>query len=201
MKNISLIENIEKLFLEKSDDELSKIYSEEKKYEKEKIIKNYNIYIEKNSLIENIIFSNIDNNDNLNLTNVFYKDEVNIFFYLTSILVVLTIFSTEYHTKFGEFVASLPYNKQTIYFSKVLVSILSLVTAYLVSSLVTIYIIKTSILSEIVSFSQGFIINYKILILSLIIMFFGIILSAFCGSFISILAMYIPVLTFVMYLL
>ena len=49
-----------------------------------------------------------------------FNEGTNIGYYILITLIPLLIFGVEYHTNFGKFVASLPYEKEKVYFAKII---------------------------------------------------------------------------------
>ena len=128
-----------------------------------------------------------------------YNEGINIGYYILITLIPLLIFGVEYHTNFGKFVASLPYEKEKVYFAKVILSLLTLIATYILTGLANIAVISNSLLGEIYNVSAVLEINNKIYILGIGLVLLGAILSSFCGSILSIGVMYIPALTLIYY--
>lgn len=133
------------------------------------------------------------------LKETMFSEGTNIGYYILITLIPLLIFGVEYHTNFGKFVASLPYEKEKVYFAKVILSFLTLIVTYILTGLVNIAVISNSFLGEIYNVSAVFEINNKVYILGIGLVLLGAILSSFCGSILSIGAMYIPALTLIYY--
>ena len=128
-----------------------------------------------------------------------FSEGTNIGYYILITLIPLLIFGVEYHTNFGKFVASLPYEKEKVYFAKVILSFLTLMVTYILTGLANIAVISNSLLGEIYNVPAVLDINNKIYILGIGLVLLGAILSSFCGSILSIGAMYIPALTLIYY--
>ena len=133
------------------------------------------------------------------LKETMFNEGINIGYYILITLIPLLIFGVEYHTNFGKFVASLPYEKEKVYFAKVILSFLTLIVTYILTGLANIVVISNSLLGEIYNAPAVFEINNKIYILGIGLVLLGAILSSFCGSILSIGAMYIPALTLIYY--
>ena len=141
---------------------------------------------------------NIDTSK-VKLKGTMFNEGINIGYYILITLIPLLIFGVEYHTNFGKFVASLPYEKEKVYFAKVILSFLTLIVTYILTGLANIVVISNSLLGEIYNVSAVLEINNKIYILGIGLVLLGAILSSFCGSILSIGAMYIPALTLIYY--
>ena len=133
------------------------------------------------------------------LKETMFNEGTNIGYYILITLIPLLIFGVEYHTNFGKFVASLPYEKEKVYFAKVILSFLTLIVTYILTGLANIVVISNSLLGEIYNVLAVLEINNKIYILGIGLVLLGAILSSFCGSILSIGAMYIPALTLIYY--
>ena len=133
------------------------------------------------------------------LKETLFNEGTNIGYYILITLIPLLIFGVEYHTNFGKFVASLPYEKEKVYFAKVILSFLTLMVTYILTGLANIAVISNSLLGEIYNVTAVLEINNKIYILGIGLVLLGAILSSFCGSILSIGAMYIPALTLIYY--
>ena len=133
------------------------------------------------------------------LKETMFNEGTNIGYYILITLITLLIFGVEYHTNFGKFVASLPYEKEKVYFAKVILSFLTLIVSYILTGLTNIAVISNSLLGELYNVPAVFEINNKIYILGIGIVLLGAILSSFCGSILSIGVMYIPALTLIYY--
>lgn len=133
------------------------------------------------------------------LKETMFNEGTNIGYYILITLIPLLIFGVEYHTNFGKFIASLPYEKEKVYFAKVILSFLTLMVTYILTGLANIAVISNSLLGEIYNVSAVLEINNKIYILGIGLVLLGAILSSFCGSILSIGAMYIPALTLIYY--
>ena len=133
------------------------------------------------------------------LKETMFNEGINIGYYILITLIPLLIFGVEYHTNFGKFVASLPYEKEKVYFAKVILSFLTLMVTYILTGLTNIAVISNSLLGEIYNVPAVLEINNKIYILGIGLVLLGAILSSFCGSILSIGAMYIPALTLIYY--
>ncbi len=166
----------------------------------DEINKEYPTYSYSTSMyFKNFFISNLETGDNVTIKENYYSIiHTFIFMFLVTLIVVL-IFGLEYHTTFGKFVAQLPYKKETIYFGKLLASILIFISACLLTSLINIWIIKTSVLSELITTYTAFTMQARLFVLALSILLIGAIFASFCGSVVSILSMYVPTLTFVAY--
>ena len=135
----------------------------------------------------------------IKLKETMFNEGTNIGYYILITLIPLLIFGVEYHTNFGKFVASLPYEKEKVYFAKVILSFLTLMVTYILTGLANIVVISNSLLGEIYNVSAVLEINNKIYILGIGLVLLGAILSSFCGSILSIGVMYIPALTLIYY--
>ena len=133
------------------------------------------------------------------LKETMFNEGTNIGYYILITLIPLLIFGVEYHTNFGKFIASLPYEKEKVYFAKVILSFLTLMVTYILTGLANIAVISNSLLGKIYNVSAVLEINNKIYILGIGLVLLGAILSSFCGSILSIGAMYIPALTLIYY--
>jgi len=133
------------------------------------------------------------------LKETMFSEGTNIGYYILITLIPLLIFGEEYHTNFGKFVASLPYEKEKVYFAKVILSFLTLIVTYILTGLANIVVISNSLLGEIYNVPAVLEINNKIYILGIGLVLLGAILSSFCGSILSIGVMYIPALTLIYY--
>lgn len=135
----------------------------------------------------------------IKLKETMFNEGINIGYYILITLIPLLIFGVEYHTNFGKFVASLPYEKEKVYFAKVILSFLTLIATYILTGLANIAVISNSLLGEIYNVLAVLEINNKIYILGIGLVLLGAILSSFCGSILSIGVMYIPALTLIYY--
>ena len=133
------------------------------------------------------------------LKETMFNEGTNIGYYILITLIPLLIFGAEYHTNFGKFVASLPYEKEKVYFAKVILSFLTLIVTYILTGLANIVVISNSLLGEIYNVLAVLEINNKIYILGISLVLLGAILSSFCGNTLSIGVMYIPALTLIYY--
>lgn len=133
------------------------------------------------------------------LKETMFNEGTNIGYYILITLITLLIFGVEYHTNFGKFVAILPYEKEKVYFAKVILSFLTLIVSYILTGLTNIAVISNSLLGELYNVPAVFEINNKIYILGIGLVLLGAILSSFCGSILSIGVMYIPALTLIYY--
>ncbi len=133
------------------------------------------------------------------LKETLFNEGTNIGYYILITLIPLLIFGEEYHTNFGKFVASLPYEKEKVYFAKVILSFLTLIVTYILTGLANIVVISNSLLGEIYNVPAVLEINNKIYILGISLVLLGAILSSFCGNILSIGVMYIPALTLIYY--
>ena len=133
------------------------------------------------------------------LKETMFNEGTNIGYYILITLIPLLIFGVEYHTNFGKFVASLPYEKEKVYFAKVILSFLTLIVSYILTGLMNIAVISNSLLGEIYNMPAVLEINNKIYMLGVGLVLLGAILSSFCGSILSIGVMYIPALTLIYY--
>ena len=135
----------------------------------------------------------------IKLKETMFNEGTNIGYYILITLIPLLIFGVEYHTNFGKFVASLPYEKEKVYFAKVILSFLTLIVTYILTGLANIAVISNSLLGEIYNVPAVLEINNKIYILGIGLVLLGAILSSFCGNILSIGVMYIPALTLIYY--
>ena len=133
------------------------------------------------------------------LKETLFNEGTNIGYFILITLIPLLIFGDEYHTNFGKFIASLPYEKEKVYFSKVILSFLILIVTYILTGLANIAVISNSLLGEIYNVPAVLEINNKIYILGIGLVLLGAILSSFCGNILSIGVMYIPALTLIYY--
>lgn len=162
----------------------------------------YPLYINSynsNQDLSKLIDYNLDNNGLLSVKEYYYTPEIMLFLLLGSIAIVTLIFGLEYHTNFGKFVASLPYKKTTIYFSKFLTSSIIFVLCHTILALTAVWTFKTSVVSELVSLSSAFIAYGKIHILAFFIIILGAIFASFSGSVLSIIGLYLPGMLFLGY--
>lgn len=220
MADKNLIKNLDKIYdIKNLSEELSSLKYSEKKVEKtEQEIKEKNVELEKlinefkeknkiylkkgdtNPDLLNLISFNLSNkNKDLSVKEYLSGKDIDKFFIIISVVIVLLIFGLEYHTNFGSFIASLPLKKTTIYFSKILTSVILLTISHAILGFINYWTFKTSVVSEIVNFDSSFFAYYKMYFLSIFIILLGAIFSSFCGSVISILCMYLPSLLFVAY--
>lgn len=139
--------------------------------------------------------------DKLEIKETLYTIDTNIGYYILITLIVLLIFGTEYHTSFGKFVSSLPFKKERVYFAKLILSLLILLVASILVGIVNIFIVKASILGDIYNISNAFSAYSKTFYLGIGLILLGAIFASFCGSVVSMGALYIPVLTTYGYLL
>ena len=116
-------------------------------------------------------------------------------------MIVLLIFGAEYHTSFGKFVSSLPFKKERVYFAKLILSLLILLVASILVGIVNIFIVKASVLGDIYNIGTAFSAYSKTFYLGIGLILLGAIFASFCGSIVSMGALYIPVLTSYGYLL
>ncbi|AXI26176.1 hypothetical protein CG018_01315 [Gemella sp. ND 6198] len=128
-----------------------------------------------------------------------HNENTNIMYIILMLVIVVTIFGFEYHTNFGKFIASLPFKKEKIYFAKLILTIIIVAVAYLLVGISNVLVVKNSVISELYSITNTFTAHSKIFILGLGIVILGAISSSFCGSIISIIAMYVPLLTLHIY--
>ena len=133
------------------------------------------------------------------LKETLFNEGTNIGYYILITLIPLLIFGDEYHTNFGKFVASLPYENEKVYFAKVILSFLILIATYILTGLANIAVISNSLLGKIYNVPAVLEINNKIYILGIGLVLLGAILSSFCGNTLSIGVMYIPALTLIYY--
>lgn len=185
-----------------SEEERTKNIEDVKKLstEIEGIYKNYAPVNGTNHTFLNLAKNNLDNDSaNLSIKEIFYSTSFIIWLSLSVISIVMLIFGLEYHTSFGKFVASMPYKKTTVYFAKIITSLVILLLGYAVLGLTSIWAVKTSVISDIVSVSTAFLVYNKIYLFGLIILLLGIVFASFCGSVISIVCMYLPTLMFASY--
>ena len=139
--------------------------------------------------------------DKLEIKETLYKIDTNIGYYILITLIVLLIFGTEYHTSFGKFVSSLPFKKERVYFAKLILSLLILLVASILVGIVNIFIVKASVVGDIYNISNAFSAYSKTFYLGIGLILLGAIFASFCGSVVSMGALYIPVLTSYGYLL
>lgn len=149
--------------------------------------------------LSDFVITNLETGDNVTIKENYYSAIHTFMFMILVILIVLLIFGLEYHTTFGKFVAQLPYKKETIYFGKLLASIVIFIGACLLTSLINIWVIKTSVLTELITTYTAFTMQARLFVLALSILLIGAIFASFCGSVVSILSMYVPTLSFVAY--
>lgn len=161
------------------------------------------LYIASNStngMMYNLVSYNLESDfSDLSVKELLYSKVHAILFALLSVSIVLVVFGLEYHTNFGKFVASMPYKKTTIYFAKVLTALIALAVVYIVLGFVNIWAFKNSIISDLVTVPTAFFAYGKVYLFGLFMVLLGAIFAAFCGSIISILAMYVPSLSLVLY--
>ena len=79
------------------------------------------------------------------LKETLFNEGTNIGYYILITLIPLLIFGDEYHTNFGKFVASLPYEKEKVYFAKVILSFLILIVTYILTGLANIAVISKNL--------------------------------------------------------
>ena len=139
--------------------------------------------------------------DKLEIKETFYTIDTNIGYYILITLIVLLIFGAEYHTSFGKFVSSLPFKKERVYFAKLILSLLILLAASILVGIVNIFIVKASVLGDIYNIGNAFSAYSKTFYLGIGLILLGAIFASFCGSVVSMGALYIPVLTSYGYLL
>ena len=139
--------------------------------------------------------------DKLEIKETLYKIDTNIGYYILITLIVLLIFGAEYHTSFGKFVSSLPFKKERVYFAKLILSLLILLAASILVGIVNIFIVKASVLGDIYNIGTAFSAYSKTFYLGIGVILLGAIFASFCGSVVSMGALYIPVLTSYGYLL
>lgn len=139
--------------------------------------------------------------DKLEIKETLYKIDTNIGYYILITLIVLLIFGTEYHTSFGKFVSSLPFKKERVYFAKLILSLLILLVASILVGIVNIFIVKASVVGDIYNISNAFSAYSKTFYLGIGVILLGAIFASFCGSILSMGALYIPTLTSYGYLL
>lgn len=133
--------------------------------------------------------------DKLEIKETFYTIDTNIGYYILITLIVLLIFGAEYHTSFGKFVSSLPFKKERVYFAKLTLSLLILLVASILVGIVSIFIVKASVLGDIYNIGNAFSAYSKTFYLGIGLILLGAIFASFCGSVVSMGALYIPVLT------
>lgn len=136
---------------------------------------------------------------NLKLKTSMYSSEMNILYYILMVFIPLLIFGLEYHTNFGKFIAGLPFKKERVYFAKVILSLAILCVSYIVTGITNVVVVGNSFLGDIYNVANVFEINNKVYILGIGLVLLGAIISSFCGSILSIGAMYIPLLTLYAY--
>ena len=139
--------------------------------------------------------------DKLEIKETLYTTSINIGYYVLVTLIGLLIFGAEYHTSFGKFVSSLPFKKERVYFAKLILSLLILLAASILVGIVNIFIVKASVLGDIYNIGTAFSAYSKTFYLGIGLILLGAIFASFCGSVVSMGALYIPVLTSYGYLL
>lgn len=139
--------------------------------------------------------------DKLEIKETLYTTSINIGYYVLVTLIGLLIFGTEYHTSFGKFVSSLPFKKERVYFAKLILSLLILLVASILVGIVNIFIVKASIVGDIYNIGNAFSAYSKTFYLGIGLILLGAIFASFCGSIVSMGALYIPVLTSYGYLI
>lgn len=139
--------------------------------------------------------------DKLEIKETLYTIDTNIGYYILITLIVLLIFGAEYHTSFGKFVSSLPFKKERVYFAKLILSLLILLAVSILVGIVNIFIVKASVLGDIYNIGTAFSAYSKTFYLGIGLILLGAIFASFCGSIVSMGALYIPVLTSYGYLL
>ena len=139
--------------------------------------------------------------DKLEIKETLYTIDTNIGYYILTTLIALLIFGAEYHTSFGKFVSSLPFKKERVYFAKLILSLLILLVASLLVGIASIFIVKASVVGDIYNISNAFSAYSKTFYLGIGLILLGAIFASFCGSILSMGALYIPVLTSYGYLL
>lgn len=139
--------------------------------------------------------------DKLEIKETLYTIDINIGYYVLVTLIVLLIFGAEYHTSFGKFVSSLPFKKERVYFAKLILSLLILLAASLLVGIASIFIVKASVVGDIYNISNAFSAYSKTFYLGIGLILLGAIFASFCGSILSMGALYIPTLTSYGYLL
>lgn len=139
--------------------------------------------------------------DKLEIKETLYKIDTNIGYYILITLIGLLIFGMEYHTSFGKFVSSLPFKKERVYFAKLILSLLILLAASILVGIVNIFIVKASVLGDVYNIGTAFSAYSKTFYLGIGLILLGAIFASFCGSMVSMGALYIPVLTSYGYLL
>ena len=139
--------------------------------------------------------------DKLEIKETLYTIDTNIGYYILITLIALLIFGAEYHTSFGKFVSSLPFKKERVYFAKLILSLLILLVASILVGIVNIFIVKASVLGNIYNIGNAFSAYSKTFYLGIGLILLGAIFASFCGSVVSMGALYIPVLTSYGYLL
>lgn len=139
--------------------------------------------------------------DKLEIKETLYTTSINIGYYVLVTLIGLLIFGAEYHTSFGKFVSSLPFKKERVYFAKLILSLLILLVASILVGIVNIFIVKASVLGDIYNIGTAFSAYSKTFYLGIGLILLGAIFASFCGSVVSMGALYIPVLTSYGYLL
>lgn len=147
-----------------------------------------------------LIKYNLDNNsDNLSVKEILSNVAVfTVYFIMTAIFASL-VFGLEYHTNFGKFIASLHFDKKKIFFAKLLVVILNISLIFLIISLVNIWAIKTSVISDIVPILSILAAQVRIFFLCISVVILACLLASFSTSVVSILAMFLPVTLGVVY--
>lgn len=139
--------------------------------------------------------------DKLEIKETLYTIDTNIGYYILTTLIALLIFGAEYHTSFGKFVSSLPFKKERVYFAKLILSLLILLVASLLVGIASIFIVKASVVGDIYNISNAFSTYSKTFYLGIGLILLGAIFASFCGSILSMGALYIPTLTSYGYLL
>lgn len=130
--------------------------------------------------------------DKVQIKETLYSANINLGYYALITLIGLLIFGVEYHTNFGKFIASLPFRKERVYYAKLILSLLILFVAFVLVGLVNILVVKASVLGEIYNISTAFFAYSKVFYLGIGLIFLAAIFSSFCGSVLSIGALYIP---------
>ena len=133
--------------------------------------------------------------DKLEIKETLYTIDTNIGYYILITLIGLLIFGAEYHTSFGKFVSSLSFKKERVYFAKLTLSLLILLVASILVGIVSIFIVKASVVGDIYNIGNAFSAYSKTFYLGIGLILLGAIFASFCGSVVSMGALYIPVLT------
>ena len=163
------------------------------------ILKLYPEYFGDNSVkLKMFILENFDKSKT-EVKETLHNENTNIMYLILILVTVAIIFGFEYHTNFGKFIASLPFKKEKIYFAKLILAVIIVAIAYVLVGISNVLVVKNSVISELYFITNTFTAHSKIFVLGLGIVILGAISSSFCGSVISIIAMYVPLLTLHIY--